>query len=563
MKKILILLLLFASLKSFAQTDPHQTPNALTTNPPDTASCSYGINSGYLAGGNWPDTSSARLQYLLGAHSTRTSNPEAYQEEIYGNTWALTRYQFNQNKLDFYNNTVFLNGMASDHTDTTIYNYPAVASGTTLYRSVLPKGLYTPIWNSDGTVDTANNYWARYVYHMVVKYPGQFRYYEVWNEPDLGGGQGLYLPASDPKSYWQQPGEPQNYYNMYGHIFAYIRMLRITYEIVHVYAPQSKVVTGGIGYAQTMDMILRYTDNPGSDGQGNPSKGAGTVTSAYPYYGGAWFDMCSLHDYPNYSTHKYSNAIAGQVYLRNSDTLIKIFHDHLFGHNGIDSVVKAHGFNGATYPKKQYMFTEFDTQSVSDWNGPQNYGSDEMQLAYTIKQYLSAQKDGIVQLYKYSFADEGFLPPTAKNYTDNSNTYMGSYSCPDSIKNSNYSLVHKKPAGIAETTISGLFFNYAYDSVATKNLNTDGVNFIGIAFTNSKVTPHITRYAIWTEQHNDKSESTTKYFTFPNSIKISKAWTWNASKPGATDYLTDWTKYPSQTVYGQTVILNGLPKFFQ
>jgi hypothetical protein len=558
MKKIFFLLLLFIGIRANAQTpDPYITPNASTYNPTDTAHCAYGINSGYI-GANWSDSASAHIQRLLGAHQTRTANYD-FDQILYGLTWAKSTYEFNRVYNHFYNNTVFLNGMGSGRTDTNTYNIPAVAAGVSLYQSQMPKGIYNPIWNSNGTPDTANNLWVDYVYHFVKSYGQYFRYYEILNEPDIGGGPGLTALKGTAGSYWNNPPEPQYQYNTHAPVFFYIRLLRIAYEVIHRYYPNAKVVTGGVGFPVSMDMYCRYTDNPGTSMDGNIANGAGTATAAYPYPGSYFIDMASLHFYPTYSTQTYNNATSRSDYRRNSDTLCIEFYNNVYGHNGFDSVLKAYGFNGVTHPKKQFMFTETDAQKTTSLTYPNNYGSLMYQNNYTMKIFILAQKWGITQLNDYSFMDEYDLPNSSANL-DDVNSYMGKYYNGRNVTGSNYAALKKAPAGIGRTTMSGLLFGYDYDSVKTAALNLNTNKIQGGAFTKAGVG---TRYVLWAVQHRDKIETDTASYTFPSGITVTKAYNWNASQPSTTDFLNNINLYTYFTLNRKTILLNGSPVFIQ
>ena len=52
-----------------------------------------------------------------------------------------------------------------------------------------------------------------------------------------------------------------------------------------------QLATGGLGYPEFLDAILRYTDNPDE----------GKVNSGYPAYGGAYFDCDTYQQYPLYA----------------------------------------------------------------------------------------------------------------------------------------------------------------------------------------------------------------------------------------------------------------------
>ena len=146
-----------------------------------------------------------------------------------------------------------------------------------------PLNLYEPIWLGDGTVNP-NNYWAYYVYKTVSAYKNYIKIWETWNEPD-------YTRNTNNVGNWMtSPPNPEDLSHWYGTIFEYIRLLRVTYEVAKSVDPDCFVATGGIGYSEFLDGILRYTDNPTD----------GTITNDYPAYGGAYFDCDAYHQYPKY-----------------------------------------------------------------------------------------------------------------------------------------------------------------------------------------------------------------------------------------------------------------------
>lgn len=133
------------------------------------------------------------------------------------------------------------------------------------WKSAPPKGLAKPIF-ADGT-DTpgpgkrANpaNAWAATIEHMVKRYKGKVRYWQMWNEPDYPkGDQGS--DFTDKRRSWN------------GSLDEYVRMLRVGWAVVKVNDPQAQVVTGGIGFAGYLDAML--------------ARGAGK-----------WFDQVDFHAY--------------------------------------------------------------------------------------------------------------------------------------------------------------------------------------------------------------------------------------------------------------------------
>lgn len=139
------------------------------------------------------------------------------------------------------------------------------------YRSGVPKGLHAPIF-TDGsdtpgpgkTINPANT-WARTLDHMVTRYKGQVRYWQMWNEPDYPKGE-------------QTANDKNLQRSWFGSVDDYVRLLKVGHILVKWHDPEAQVVTGGIGYADYLQAMLdrgagRYFDQidfhaygwPGSD----------------------------------------------------------------------------------------------------------------------------------------------------------------------------------------------------------------------------------------------------------------------------------------------------------
>lgn len=80
-----------------------------------------------------------------------------------------------------------------------------------------PKGLYLP-WNDPGNV------WGRFVYTVVSHYRNDIRYWEVWNEPDLGN------------VFWS--GSQADYY----------QLLKVAYQAAKAANPDAIILFGGLAY---------------------------------------------------------------------------------------------------------------------------------------------------------------------------------------------------------------------------------------------------------------------------------------------------------------------------
>lgn len=146
----------------------------------------------------------------------------------------------------------------------------------------IPRNLYEPIWTDSGEVNP-DNYFAVHSRDTFTTYRTWVRYWEIWNEPD-------WINDWTISQNWDtEPPTKEELVRFNGSIFDYIRMLRIAHEVRDEYAPETFVMTGGLGYSSFLDAILRYTDNPEG----------GAVTAEYPETGGAYFDLVSFHHYPH------------------------------------------------------------------------------------------------------------------------------------------------------------------------------------------------------------------------------------------------------------------------
>ncbi|KAG4100866.1 hypothetical protein H8356DRAFT_1035389 [Neocallimastix lanati (nom. inval.)] len=318
---------------------------------------------GYI-GGIWDDAKNSYLAAMAGLDGQRKKLPENHLTTWgYGIEVGDCKYN---NEIGIYDLIAYLATPTAEHS--TNPNNP---------ENFPPLNLYDKIWNDDGTVNP-DNYWANYVYKLVENYKPYVLIYEVWNEPD-------YTRSYDKIDSWytsQPDASILSHWN--SDIFSYIRLLRITYEVVKKYHPEAYVATGGLGYDSFLDAILRYTDNP--DG--------GQVTSEYPAKGGAYFDCQSFHKYPRYGTtdvqtKKVYNKFASDSYSMNMMTMKKN-HEYL---------IRKYGFDGKKYPEKIYICSESGVDSTGD------YGSDLIRRNFNLKTPLYALEYNITQIHYFVTAD--------------------------------------------------------------------------------------------------------------------------------------------------------------
>ena len=166
-------------------------------------------------------------------------------------------------------------------------------------------------------------------------------------------------------------------------------ILRVTYEVAKSVDPDCFVATGGIGYSEFLDGILRYTDNPTD----------GTITNDYPAYGGAYFDCDAYHQYPKYGVtdletnegyHKYgSDMLAKKV------VILKKNHEY---------ILKSHGFDGISYPKKIFVNTETGVNSEQKGS---DIGGDLVRRNWILKLALFCIEYDVKQVHLLNLADDG------------------------------------------------------------------------------------------------------------------------------------------------------------
>ena len=320
MLKILLILLAFANIQT-AETGTNRGAYLIT---PDSNNLEYrqGYGFGY-SGNGWDDEKTAYLSTQAGYDGQRKQFPENHFA-IWGYGIELDDVQTNT-KLGILDIVGYLANPTPGHS----------SNASNLPQFCYPANLYEPIWLEDGSVNP-NNYWAAYVNKTVGIYKDYVKIWEVWNEPDYTKNYGA---VSD----WAtNPPKPKDLVYWYGTIFEYIRLQRISYEVAKKIDPNCWVATGGLGYPEFLDAIMRYTDNP--DG--------GKVTDEYPAYGGAYFDCDTYHQYPQYGT---TDIETGEEYNDiGSDMLAKkvviLKKSHHF-------ITKKYGF-GAKYPDKIFINTE-------------------------------------------------------------------------------------------------------------------------------------------------------------------------------------------------------------
>jgi hypothetical protein len=514
-----LLLPIFSVVSANAQTAslptttvPPAANNANTTVRPYLGEFAYGSNLGYYGNG-WNDEKLVGLTNQLGMRTIRPTLPESFLEQ-WGYNVRLSTFKLYSGTLGMREMTCFVEKPSLAHQDKTIY--PGATKSSKLFAN-----LYQPIWQADGTVNP-NNYYAAYIYKLIVNYGEYIRFWEVVNEPDFG-----YKTPADWLVRAPQPAETPN---TLAPFFHYVRMLRITSELVRKYCPEDYVTTGGIGYSEYLDALLRYTDNP--DG--------GAVTAEYPNTGGAYFDVLSFHEYPAYKLHSWSNASGGFVYRRTSDYAAQ---QVISSKNQMEAVLKKYGYDGVRYPKKPVIMTEC---AINRRTLDSRTSSDEMQRNFAIKSLVLAQKNDIKQYYFYTVGEQASAPSAGVAITgSDAFSLMGLY---ENLKRDAPGQEKPTQMGLAVGSTSQQLLGYRYDAARTAGLNmpttVDGGAFV-------KDGKYV--YVLWAKTLIDQSEQASTNYSFPS--------TWNISQVVRSEWDYARSKTRIQQA-GQGIALTGSPSFF-
>lgn len=457
----------------------------------------YGSNMGTYPG--WSDQQLAELlignpdRGIAGA-GVNSLRPAMYDHfvERWGYGVRVSAFE-TYRQLGGKDHTIFLSGPDAAHREQTMH-----CDGV---QSQTFANLYEPIWLAPGEVNP-NNYYANYVYNVVKTYSPYVKYWEVWNEPDYTNN----WQAS--QSWDQADPNPCDLTNFAAPIQSYVRMLRITHEIVRHLDDDALVCVGGLGYPRFLDAILRNTDNPNGGG----------VSAEYPKKGGDWFDCLSYHVYPMYyvGNNPHSDAAAAAV----------VNHKDAF-----QAVLDKYGYNGTTSPKKPFIITESNIprRPIGGY-----LGGDEVQRNFLVKAAVLAQKAGISGLYVYGLSESRPIGQASNPYEA-----MGFY---EHVTGTPYN-ASITPGGVAWRTVSQQLGARRYDPAATASLQLPA-HIDGGAFYSEIDKDYV--YVLWAKTSGSSEDATAEY-RFPESFNIAKA----------TGF--DWENKPS-SISG-TVSLSGSPLF--
>jgi len=518
-----ILSIFFACTKNDTPDDP-ENPSGTINNANTKANVYsgyflYGSNMGWM-NNNWRDEDVADI--LIGNSSKNIDGagvislrPALYESfvETWGYDNRVTAFKYYQT-IGAKDNVVFI----GDHPSEKHRERKQYVSGVS---SESFENLYEPIWDKgeNGTPVNDNNYYALYVYKLVQRYKDQVKFWEIKNEPDLTPRSDLAgaLPGSQ-GNWWDNDPLPEQLINWYAPVQSYIRLLRVSYEVIKSVDPDAFVCVGGIGYHSFLDAILRNTDNP--DG--------GKVTDKYPFKGGAWFDCLSFHCYPMYFLRTWAGS--GFSHFRHSDAAVEALINH---RNEFEKVLKKYGY-GSEYPSKEMIVTE---TNIPNKQTGEFIGSHEAQRNYLVKAAVVGQKNRISGIYPFGPWDNREQHENGWEYD-----YMGFYK---PLPNSPGGSLRINDSGIAWRTVSRMLHERKYDSSETSKLSlSSGVE--GAAFHSSKTGDFV--YVLWAKTSQDLSEVASATFTFPASIRADKL------------NITSWNGTITE-INGRTISLTGSPVF--
>ena len=419
----------------------------------------FGDNPGYYGSGI-DRRESAQLSVAAGAASLRTTLPEYYLAK-WGDAIEVEDYA-SYLPLGLGHHVCFLIGPSHEHS-----NAPADAQDSELAH-YSPKNLYEPIFSADGGVNP-NNYWAAYVERVAKTYGQYLDMYEVWNEPDQVGGNWQATEA------WEQtPPNAKDLIWWNDSIFSYIRMLRITHEVVHQFDSDAVVTVGGIGYGSFLSALLRYTDEPKS----------GAVTADYPETAAKYLDILSFHYYPVFGGGSSDEGVQGLLRARD-DYRARL--------------------QAAGAGVRQFVVTETGAPRYALGG---NVGGADYAASYLVKAMTLGHYEGLVGIDWFAQGDGAAVGAASDSFA-----YMGLYF--DYSQATRVSDAKLSPQGQAYAWLKGWLPNTVADPRALAELALPD-DVLGAAFT-TDAGRHL--YVLWARTSGD--ERATATFSLPASTSAS------------------------------------------
>lgn len=478
-----------------------------------------GTNLGFQADSqNYSDEDLANIaagnpaagQLGIGAKAIRPSMPSIFVDK-YGLDLRKPTFQHYDN-LGLKDLTCFVGYPSEEERDKN--SYLGCGAESTLFAN-----MYEPIWDNgaNGTPYNDDNYYAAYLYEVVTTYTEYVKFWEIWNEPGFDKTfNTAWRPPGDPfGNWWDRDPDPCEY-ELVAPIEHYVRMLRISYEIIKTISPDDYVAIAGVGSESFLDAILRNTDEPTE----------GRVTAEYPFGGGAYFDVMGFHSYPDIdgTVRYWDNSIQAFVWSRHSDGAA----NGLSIRKGLyQAVLDNYGYDGNTYPTKEWIITEINTPRRQFKND--GMGDLDLQINYMAKSIVTAMKEDIRQMHIYSIFEE----QTEANATEEFHL-MGLYKNLDF--NEPYNNLEMNEQGKAYKSASDALFGTVYDEAKTLSLNLPA-SMDGGAFRKADGT-YV--YCLWAKTVIDRSETAFANYSFPASFNLNSVFVreWDFSFTGEQDEIS-------------------------
>ena len=361
-------------------------------------------------------------------------------------------------------------------------------------------GMWEPIWDdgADGTPYNEANPYAAYMYRAVAEYGPEVRFWEIWNEPDFDYRGNGWKTRDFPGNWFDNDIDPCEL-AIRAPVQAYVRMLRISYEVVKRLRPDDYVAIGGIGSAGFLDAVLRTTDE----------KRAGAVTPEHPHGGGAYFDALSFHAYPHIdgALREWDNAAGDWAYHRHSDRAVDGF---VAKAAQLRAVLAERGFDGSRYPAKAELCTEVNVPRRAFGDENAAFASPRMQANFLTKLLARAQAAGIAQVHPYQLADN-----TPAGEEDFEFDQMGMYRYIGDVPGDVATVAQRVTrAGIAYRTYGQLLRGAVAEAGGLDALVPEGAA-TGVAF---RLPDGEAAYLLWARTSTDGSEDAQGAFELPGTL---------------------------------------------
>ena len=368
---ILILIFQISIEKKFIDSEGHSYGAYVSVPSSDSLKFLMGANTNNVDD-NWDSQKISKLAVKAGLSTQRkefseeTLTKKGYDSEIQNLNYAITLGQ-----TDLIG---FLTNPTKNHSTSETDNkrYP-------------PGNLYTDIFIIEDNIKKVNpqNYWAYHVFQTVNKYQQYIKIWEIWNEPDFTNNLN-YI-----KEWNNRPPLDKELINWHGSIYHFIRLLRISYEVIKFIDKDAFVAIGGITQPYFFKWILNNTDNYLEEGK---------VSKEYPYYGGAYFDCVSFHEYPHQNiTDIQSDEF---IYDKGSDILIKKF---ITAKKNLEYYLNLYKFDDVTYPKKLFVSS---TTGVASYSIDELIGGEEVRQNFLLKLPFYSMENNIRQIHFESVVDK-------------------------------------------------------------------------------------------------------------------------------------------------------------